>query len=103
MRCQKLGGGISHFCLPGGGKTVLFFALGHVLRLGVCLVQNCLDDQLYPGSSGVQAHFSAVFQSSYDFDILAVRSAGGEVHVLDKLGVDELGVGVYALAPEFNP
>lgn len=28
------------------------------------LVQNCLDDQLHPGSSGIQTHFSAIFQSS---------------------------------------
>lgn len=39
----------------------------------------------------------------HDFNILAVRPAGGEVHILDKFGVDELGVGLYALAPEFNP
>lgn len=38
----------------------------------------------------------------HDFNILAVRSAGGEVHVLDELGMDELGIGAYALAPEFN-
>lgn len=38
----------------------------------------------------------------HDFNILAVRSAGGEVHVLDELGMDELGMGAYALAPEFN-
>lgn len=31
-----------------------------------------------------------------------MRSAGGEVHVLDELGRDELGIGAYALAPEFN-
>lgn len=38
----------------------------------------------------------------HDFNVLAVRSAGDEVHVMDELGMDELGVGAYALAPEFN-
>lgn len=38
----------------------------------------------------------------HDFNILAVRSAGGEVHVLDELGMDEFGMGAYALAPEFD-
>lgn len=30
-----------------------------------------------------------------------MRAAGGEVHVLDELGMDEPGMGVNALAPEF--
>lgn len=38
----------------------------------------------------------------HDFNVLAVRSAGGEVHILNELGVDELGMGAWALAPEFN-
>lgn len=80
----------------------MFFALGCSLIIGVCLVQNCLDDQLHPGSSGIQTHFSAIFQSSYDFHILAVRSARGEVHILNELGMDELGMSLYALASEFN-
>lgn len=38
----------------------------------------------------------------HDFNVLAVRSTGGEVHVLNELGMDELRMGAYALAPEFN-
>lgn len=38
----------------------------------------------------------------HDFNILAVRSTGDEVHVMNELGVDELGMGAYALASEFN-
>lgn len=34
------------------------------LRTNDSLVQNCLDDQLHPRSSGLQAHFSAVCQRS---------------------------------------
>lgn len=30
-----------------------------------------------------------------------MRAAGGEVHVLDELGMDESGMGANALAPEF--
>lgn len=102
MSCQKLDERLSHFCLPGRVRTFLFFVLGHCLRFGVCLVQNCLDDQLHPGSSGLQAHFSAVCKGSYDFNVLAVRSTGDEVHVMNELGMDELGMGAYALASEFN-
>lgn len=102
MSCQKLDEHLSHFCLSGRVRTFFFFILGHYCRFGICLVQNCLDDQLHPGGSGLQAHFSAVCQGSYDFNVLAVRSAGGEVHILNELGVDELGMGAWALAPEFN-
>lgn len=38
----------------------------------------------------------------HDFKILAVRSTGDEVHVMNELGMDELGMGAYALASEFN-
>lgn len=102
MSCQNLDECLPYFCLARRVRTFFFFVLGHCLRFGVGLVQNCLDDQLHPGSSGLQAHFSAISQGSYDFNILAVRPTRGEVHVLDELGMDEPGMGVYALAPEFN-
>jgi len=38
----------------------------------------------------------------HDFNVLAVRSTGDEVDVLNELGMDELGMGADALAPEFN-
>ena len=38
----------------------------------------------------------------HDFNVLAVRSTGDEVHVMNELGMDELGMGAYALASEFN-
>lgn len=102
MNCQKMDERLPYFCLAGEVRTFFFFVLGLCLGFGVGLVQNRLDDQLHPGSTGLQAHFSAISQGSYDFNILAVRSAGGEVHVLDELGMDELGMGAYALASEFN-
>lgn len=64
MSCQKLDGCLSHFCLAGRLGTFFLFVLGHCLGFGICLVQNSLDDQLHPGSSGVQAHFSAICQGS---------------------------------------
>lgn len=43
---------------------IQFFDKPCSLRTNDSLVQNCLDDQLHPGGSGLQAHFSAVCQGS---------------------------------------
>lgn len=91
--------------LSGGAGAVLrvflsVFFLQRCIRIELSLGQNCLYDQLYPGSSGVQAHLSVVLQSSYDFNVLAVGATLRQLHILNRFRVDELRVSAYALAPE---